>query len=203
MSLGKDACEDRTLVRSVFNKNLIYLYIPYLPDRPQGIYNQSKVSRLVHVHSGASPRPSYGKQLNTCVFKLYYTCFIITNISFWITFCFFSNIHVVILTTFSYYASFNLSAEIKKKNTQLLASTFQSKFRAGREMLLKCIFDGVSAVHCSESSRVTAAHMEMHGDLQALFLTQRKALSASHWIHHVNQIIAFWCSEMRQKVEVT
>lgn len=74
---------------------------------------------------------------------------------------------------FSYYASLNLSAEIKK-NAQLLASTFQSKFRAGREMLLKCIFDGVSAVQCSESTRVTAAYMEMHGDLQALFLTQKR-----------------------------
>lgn len=41
-------------------------------------------------------------------------------------------------------------------------------------MLLKCIFDGVSAVHCSESTRVTAAYMEMHSDVQALFLTEKR-----------------------------
>lgn len=78
----------------------------------------------------------------------------------------------------------------------LLTSVFKSKFRAGREMLLKCIFDVVSAMLCFWKRQ---GHSCMHENawwLQALFPHTEKAICVYRWIYDINQIIAFLHSEM-------
>lgn len=78
----------------------------------------------------------------------------------------------------------------------LLTNIFKSKFRAGREMLLKCIFDVVSAMLCFWKRRGHSCIHENAWWLQALFPHTEKAICVYCWIYDINQIIAFLHLEM-------
>lgn len=85
--------------------------MPYLPDRPMERYNHSKISTLEHFCSSGFLWSSCGKHTHTSVFKLCYT--VVHYYSYYIfLILLYSNIYVVILITFSYHVSLNLSTGV-------------------------------------------------------------------------------------------